>query len=141
MTCLLLQAARDIHALGPQYVLVKGGHLSQPDPEAAAASLASQPEQPNGRSAPANDRQGSPAAAVDALFDGHSVQMLAHPHVRTGNTHGTGCTLASAIAAELAKGHPPVAAIRRAKGWVNELLQASAGLQLGTGGQRPMHHG
>ena len=122
-------------------MLVKGGHLAQPGPGAPSGGLASQPQQPNGHGAPADDGQGSPAAAVDALFDGHSVHMLAHPHVRTSNTHGTGCTLASAIAAELAKGHAPVAAIRRAKGWVNDLLQASADLQLGTGGQRPMHHG
>ena len=59
----------------------------------------------------------------------------------TGNTHGTGCTLAAAIAAELAKGAAPLDAVRAAKVFLTELLRASAGLQIGTGVQRPMNHG
>lgn len=52
-----------------------------------------------------------------------------------------GCTLASAIAAELAKGHEPVSAVRRAKAWLGEVLQASAPLHIGTGPHRPLNHG
>ena len=59
----------------------------------------------------------------------------------TGNTHGTGCTLAAAIAAELAKGAAPLDAVRVAKAFLTNLLRASVGLQIGTGVQRPMNHG
>ena len=59
----------------------------------------------------------------------------------TSNTHGTGCTLASAIAAELAKGATPIQAVRLAKAFVTDLLQASAGFAIGEGKQRPMNHG
>ena len=52
-----------------------------------------------------------------------------------------GCTLASAIAAELAKGHEPVSAVRQAKAWLGEVLQASVPLHIGTGPHRPLNHG
>ena len=54
---------------------------------------------------------------------------------------GAGCTLASAIAAELAKGRQPLTAVRRAKAWLGEALQASAPLGIGTGPHRPLNHG
>ena len=63
------------------------------------------------------------------------------PCCSTGNTHGTGCTLASAIAAELAKGADPMQAVRAAKAFVTDLLRSSAGLAIGEGKQRPMNHG
>ncbi len=52
-----------------------------------------------------------------------------------------GCTLASAIAAELAKGHQPLTAVQRAKAWLGEALRASAPLHIGTGPHRPLNHG
>lgn len=52
-----------------------------------------------------------------------------------------GCTLASAIAAELAKGREPLTAVQRAKAWLGEALQASAPLHIGTGPHRPLNHG
>ena len=63
------------------------------------------------------------------------------PSCSTSNTHGTGCTLASAIAAELAKGASPMEAVRLAKAFVTDLLRASANLAIGSGKQRPMNHG
>ena len=54
---------------------------------------------------------------------------------------GAGCTLASAIAAELAKGQQPLTAVRRAKAWLGGALQASAPLHIGTGPHRPLNHG
>ena len=57
------------------------------------------------------------------------------------NCMHAGCTLASAIAAELAKGHEPLNAVQRAKAWLGEALQASAPLHIGTGPHRPMNHG
>ena len=52
-----------------------------------------------------------------------------------------GCTLASAIAAELAKGREPLTAVQRAKAWLGEALQASAALHIGRGPHRPLNHG
>ncbi len=50
--------------------------------------------------------------AVDVVYDGARVTVLESEFIETGNTHGTGCTLAAAIACELAKGHAPLQAIR-----------------------------
>ena len=79
--------------------------------------------------------------AVDVLFDGDACTTLAGPRIKTGNTHGTGCTTASAIAAELAKGASVPAAVRIAKGFVGRALAASAALRIGSGAQRPFNHG
>lgn len=79
--------------------------------------------------------------AVDVLYDGREAAVLEGPRVATANTHGTGCTTAAAIAAELAKGAPPAAAVRAAKAYVAEALRRSAPLAIGTGRQRPMNHG
>ena len=58
--------------------------------------------------------------------------------IRNTNTHGTGCTLSSAIAANLAKGFPLVESVRRAKDYVSGALAAMLDLGKGSG---PMHHG
>ena len=79
-------AAREIAALGPRYVLIKGGHL-----------------------------QGE---ADDLLFDGEEMQWLNGTRIESPNTHGTGCTLSSAITANLAKGMPPYKAVVAAKAYL-----------------------
>ena len=79
--------------------------------------------------------------AVDVLFDGVDCHLLAAPRVDTRNTHGTGCTTASAIAAELAQGRSLLDAVRAAKEYVSAALAASAPLRIGTGMQRPFNHG
>lgn len=241
------QAAKDLHKLGPKYVLIKGGHLiaapsdpncsssdSQPSPssalgqtplassaaqdsESASASSAAQElesasagsaaqnsesasalnhdtaqdathnsdepvselkadslrtghlqgqassqhtnggtaeqdtsqnngasESATGEATPSGDpaeKHESDAPAIDVLYDGHEIHVLESRRVHTHNTHGTGCTLASAIAAELAKGCVPLSAVRRAKAWLGEALQASAPLHIGTGPHRPLNHG
>ena len=68
----MLAAARMISAMGPQWVLVKGGHL--------------------------------PGNPVDLLFDGDRVIRFPGERIASEHTHGTGCTLASAIASRLALG-------------------------------------
>ncbi len=78
---------------------------------------------------------------MDVLFDGVACHVLAGPRVKTGNTHGTGCTTASAIAAELAKGRSLHDAVRAAKEFVSAALAASAPLAIGVGPQRPLNHG
>jgi hydroxymethylpyrimidine/phosphomethylpyrimidine kinase len=82
---------------------------------------------------------GSGPEAVDMFLDGNSVVRLAAARVPTRNTHGTGCTLAAAIAAGLASGLSLLDAVRRAKLYLtNALLHADA-LQIGHGAG-PVHH-
>lgn len=77
--------------------------------------------------------------AVDVLFDGHAIEEFEAAWVDTTNTHGTGCTLSSAIAAYLALGHELPDAVGRAKGYLTLALQASGRLRVG-GGHGPVHH-
>ncbi len=64
---------------------------------------------------------------------------LAAPRVATGNTHGTGCTLSSAIAAELAKGASLRDAVASAKAYVTAAIAAADELGVGQG-RGPVHH-
>src|SRR5207248_8884425 len=84
------EAARRIHALGPRYVVVKGGHLAEDED------------------------------AVDLLFDGAELYELRGPRFDTPHTHGTGCTFASAIAAGLAQGRDVRSAVEQAKALITE---------------------
>jgi hydroxymethylpyrimidine/phosphomethylpyrimidine kinase len=74
----------------------------------------------------------------DLLFDGETITELTSPRIVTPNTHGTGCTLSSAIAALLPR-HPMVEAVRRAKTYLTAAIAASGGLTVGTG-HGPVHH-
>ncbi|MGB8215208.1 MAG: bifunctional hydroxymethylpyrimidine kinase/phosphomethylpyrimidine kinase [Anaerolineales bacterium] len=103
------RAAQAIHRLGPQNVLVKGGHLQEG------------------------------AEAIDLLYDGNSFKEYHARRIQTRNDHGTGCTFASAIAAELAKGHPMAEAVAIAKDYLTRVLAASADLEIGHG-HGPMNH-
>jgi len=82
---------------------------------------------------------GAGAESVDLLLDGGSVTRLAAPRIATRNTHGTGCTLSSAIAAELAKGADLGVAVRRAKDFVSAAIAAADRLAIGQG-HGPLHH-
>ena len=79
------------------------------------------------------------AEAVDLLCDDEGELRLAAPRVATSNTHGTGCTLSSAIAAELAKGAPLRQAVASAKAYVTAAIGAANDLQIGKG-RGPVHH-
>ncbi len=76
--------------------------------------------------------------ANDLLVDGSGARWFAGKRIATPNTHGTGCTLSSAIAANLAKGFALAAAVQRAKAYLSGAL--AAGLDLGRG-SGPMDHG
>lgn len=102
-----LRAGADaLLALGPRWVLVKGGHL-----------------------------QGE---AVDLLTDGSEEHLLRAPRLDNRHTHGTGCTLASAVASRLALGDDVPAAVRAAKAYVTGALAAGFALGSGIG---PVDHG
>jgi hydroxymethylpyrimidine/phosphomethylpyrimidine kinase len=95
------RAARALLALGPCWVLVKGGHLS------------------------------AGSAAADLLTDGREHHWFRAPRHPNPHTHGTGCTLASAIAAGLAQDLAVPAAVGRAKEYVTRAV--AAGYPLGAG--------
>jgi hydroxymethylpyrimidine/phosphomethylpyrimidine kinase len=77
--------------------------------------------------------------AVDILVDDQGELRLAAPRVRTGNTHGTGCTLSSAVAAELAKGASLRHAVKSAKAYATAAIAAADELHIGQG-RGPVHH-
>jgi hydroxymethylpyrimidine/phosphomethylpyrimidine kinase len=82
---------------------------------------------------------GSGAESVDLLVERNSVARLAAERIATQNTHGTGCTLSSAIAAGLAKGLALAEAVREAKAYVTAAILASDQLKIGHG-HGPVHH-
>ncbi|PKA66764.1 putative thiamine biosynthetic bifunctional enzyme, chloroplastic [Apostasia shenzhenica] len=103
-------AAKSIYDFGARNVLVKGG-----------------------------DFKGS-SDAIDILFDGEQFHELCGPRIATRNTHGTGCTLASYIAAELAKRSTILHAVQAAKNFVEGALLHSKDLMIGNGPQGPFDH-
>lgn len=100
-------AATELKETGCQWIVVKGGHLQ------------------------------NEAEAIDVAFDGKDFHLLKSPRFETKNTHGTGCTFSSAIAAGLAKGYEPLKAIQRAKEFISEAIQKSFPIGKGHG---PTNH-
>ena len=98
-------AAQAILDLGPQTVVIKGGH-----------------------------RDGPP---TDLFYDGARFRTFTTRRIPTTNTHGTGCTFASAIAAGLAHGLGRRAAVQQAKEYVTEAIRAAYPIGQGHG---PLHH-
>lgn len=103
-------AARALAGKGVPNVLVKGGH-----------------------------RPGT--RAVDWLYMGGEDRLVAFDEIRieTENNHGTGCTLAAAVAAGLASGHAMETAVGNAKHYLTRALAAGRDRRLG-GGRGPLHH-
>jgi hydroxymethylpyrimidine/phosphomethylpyrimidine kinase len=79
----------------------------------------------------------SAGESVDILYDGEKFTPFSSPRVETKNTHGTGCTFASAIAAGLAKGLDVGEAVRQAKEYITLALRYALDLGHGHG---PTHH-
>ncbi|BBO15786.1 bifunctional hydroxymethylpyrimidine kinase/phosphomethylpyrimidine kinase [Candidatus Brocadia pituitae] len=94
-------AAKYIYQLGPSHVLIKGGHA--------------------GKSWDLKNRE----KVIDILYDGKSFAYIEGAYLPTQNTHGTGCTHASAIAAFLAKGNRLTEAVVQAKKFVTLSIQES----------------
>jgi hydroxymethylpyrimidine/phosphomethylpyrimidine kinase len=70
-------------------------------------------------------------SATDLLWDGRSLTRFPAPRIESTSTHGTGCTLSSAIAAGLAQGRPLTEAVRAAKAYVTAAIRE--GFQVGRG--------
>jgi len=75
--------------------------------------------------------------STDVLFDGNDFQHFTAERMFTSNTHGTGCSYASAIAAFLAQGEPLRSAVEKAKGFITAAIRLSR--QLGKG-HSPVNH-
>src|SRR6201999_405619 len=82
---------------------------------------------------------GHGAESIDYLIDGERSVALVAPRIATANTHGTGCSLSSAIAAGLAKGEDMEIAVRGAKAWISTAIAAADRLEVGHG-HGPIHH-
>ncbi len=108
------RAAGAILEFGPRWALIKGGHLPG-DPGRAGGNQ-----------------------AVDLLTDGTEEHWLRAPRLDNRHTHGTGCTLASAIASGLARGLAVPEAVRAAKEYVTGAIAAGFALGAGIG---PVDHG
>jgi hydroxymethylpyrimidine/phosphomethylpyrimidine kinase len=78
-------------------------------------------------------------SSVDIFLDAEGIMRLAAPRTPTKHTHGTGCTLSAAIAAELAKGASLRAAVETAKAYVTGAIAAADQLKIGKG-RGPVHH-
>ena len=99
--------AKEIFNLGPRAVLVKGGH-----------------------------REGK--KVIDVLYTGgDEIHYFVYDRVETKNTHGTGCTLSSAVTALLARGLDFYEAIRKARFYLQKALESSYDLGKGRG---PLNH-
>jgi hydroxymethylpyrimidine/phosphomethylpyrimidine kinase len=82
---------------------------------------------------------GQGTESIDYLVSGNGIVALAAPRIPTKNTHGTGCSLSSAIAAGLAKGEDIETAVHKAKAWVSAAIAAADRLGIGQG-NGPIHH-
>ena len=82
---------------------------------------------------------GEGAESVDFLVEPGGMIRLPAKRIATANTHGTGCTLSSAVAAGLAKGLSLADAVREAKAYVTAAIAASDKLEIGSG-HGPTHH-
>lgn len=102
-TALMQTLARQLLNLGPQAILLKGGH---------------------------QDGQDSNDVYMDQ--SGQEI-WLSSPRINSKNTHGTGCTLSAAIASYLARGQPLIEACRLAKNYLSEALKAAQHSSVGHG--------
>jgi hydroxymethylpyrimidine/phosphomethylpyrimidine kinase len=77
--------------------------------------------------------------AVDVVYDGRRIEHLGTPRIATRHTHGTGCVFSAAVAAGLARGMEPAAAVRAAKTFITGAIEHALPLGGGHGPANPMH--
>lgn len=110
----MLSAAQNLLQLGSSAVLLKGGHVTTSVADVARLSR----ERPNVDVVRhgifeenmeilqlSGNEDCSSQLVVDVLFEGENITLLVRPRIQSTSTHGTGCTLSAAIAAELAQGN------------------------------------
>lgn len=77
--------------------------------------------------------------STDLLLHDDRMDHFSHPRILTGNTHGTGCTLSSAIAAGLARSESLFTAVEQAEAYLHQAIVQADRLQIGHG-HGPVHH-
>ena len=82
---------------------------------------------------------GQGSESIDYFVRDSGTVALAAPRIATKNTHGTGCSLSSAVAAGLAKGENLETAVRNAKAWISAAIAAADRFGVGHG-HGPIHH-
>jgi hydroxymethylpyrimidine/phosphomethylpyrimidine kinase len=82
---------------------------------------------------------GRGAESIDYLVTSGGTITLSAPRLTTKNTHGTGCSLSSAVAAGLAKGEDMESAVRNAKAWISAAIASADRFSVGHG-HGPVHH-
>jgi hydroxymethylpyrimidine/phosphomethylpyrimidine kinase len=115
----MIELAKKICSLGPQAVLLKGGHL----PLTKDHKISHDPREATN--------------VVDILFDGKTATLFETEFLTSKNTHGTGCSLASAIAANLASGKDLIRSVRNAVRFVEVGIKTSIDMGKGSG---PINH-
>ncbi|WP_377290520.1 bifunctional hydroxymethylpyrimidine kinase/phosphomethylpyrimidine kinase [Rhizobium sp. SG2393] len=121
----------------PEAALLTGGSIAQ-TPEAIRAQAA-QLLAAGAGSALMKGGHGKGPLCVDYLVEADGILTLTAPRIDTANDHGTGCTLAAAITAGLARGLCLTDAVRQAKAYLQAALDAGRALRVG-GGRGPVHH-
>ncbi|MEO6049718.1 MAG: bifunctional hydroxymethylpyrimidine kinase/phosphomethylpyrimidine kinase [Pyrinomonadaceae bacterium] len=112
------KARRLMQSMGAKNVLIKGGHLPIADRGSGNADSGKR-------------------SAVDYLFTGSQSELFESEFIETTSTHGTGCTLSAAIAANLALGNNLSHSVRIAKDYVTEAIRTAPGIGSGNG---PVNH-
>ena len=122
------KAARKMQSFGARNVLIKGGHRPIAECGMRNADLEENKEQRT---------KNKGQTARDYLFVGDELHIFEAEFIETNATHGTGCTLASAIAANLALGKNLVEAVETAKRFVTEAIRTAPNLGRG---HSPINH-
>jgi len=120
------QAAQIMQNFGAKNVLIKGGHRPISDFGFRISDCEDDSERGT-RNSELNKKQ----KAIDYLFVGDNLHILEAEFIETNATHGTGCTLAAAITANLALGKSLIEAVETAKNFVTEAIRTAPNLGRG----------
>ncbi len=123
------EAAQQLFNLGAKAILLKGGH-EEGEMKTDVLFVSQQTTDNETTSRDASMTQNDKQDVVDTSI---RMLLLSSPTIETKNTHGTGCTLSSAIAAFIARGLSLEDAISEAKNYVTEAIRAGADINIGKG--------
>ena len=123
------EAAKQLFKLGAKAILLKGGH-EEGEMKTDVLFVSQQTTDNETTSRDASMTQNDKQDVVDTSI---RMLLLSSPTIETNNTHGTGCTLSSAIAAFIARGLSLEDAISEAKNYVTEAIRAGADINIGKG--------
>ncbi|MEM1585905.1 MAG: bifunctional hydroxymethylpyrimidine kinase/phosphomethylpyrimidine kinase [Candidatus Bathyarchaeia archaeon] len=102
------EAARRIHALGPEAVVIKGGHIEETE------------------------------YSIDILYYKGEFSIFRAPRIQTKTTHGIGCSFSAAIAAYIARGMDLISAVKLAKEFITKAIRFGFNIGRGAGPVNPM---